>query len=66
MYKKYLLKCEEFVGIDIQDTDSWESKEYYFDTEKEMIDFVKNKWSFSIKIEAAFKMEKLDNDIFNR
>lgn len=58
MYKKYLLKCDELI------TGIWHHREYYFDTEEEMVDFAKKKSGFSFKVEAAFKLDKLDNNIF--
>lgn len=65
-YKKYMLECEEYVdrGTDSTDPDAWEQRTYYFDTEKEMVDFVKSKWDFLFKIMAAFKLDKLSNNIF--
>lgn len=59
MYKKYLLRCEEFTG------EHWECKEYYFDTEDEMVSFAKNCKNEMFKIESAFKLDKLNNDIFS-
>lgn len=58
MYKKYLLRCEEFTG------EHWERKEYYFDTEDEMVSFAKKCRNEMFKIESAFKLDKLNNDIF--
>lgn len=65
-YKKYMLECEEYVdrGTDSTDPEAWKPYTYYFDTEKEMIDFVKDKWGFLFKVVAAFKMDKLSNNIF--
>lgn len=58
MYKNYILKCEELV------VGEWHSGEYYFDTEEEMVKFVKGKCDSSFKVESAFKLDKLDNNIF--
>lgn len=64
MYKKYLLRCRELTGDDSYDPECWESRKYYFDTEEEMVEFVKKQLDFLFKVEAAFKLDKLDNDIF--
>lgn len=64
MYKKYLLRCSELTGDDSYDPDCLESRKYYFDTEEEMVEFVKKQLDFLFKVEAAFKLDKLDNDIF--
>ena len=64
MYKKYLLLCSELTGDDSYDPKCWESRKYYFDTEEEMDEFVKKQLDFLFKVEAAFKLDKLDNDIF--
>ena len=64
MYKKYLLLCSELTGDDSYDPKCWESRKYYFDTEEEMVEFVKKQLDFLFKVEAAFKLDKLDNDIF--
>lgn len=61
MYKRYLLKCrimyDSWLG-DYMDMD------FYFDTEEEMIDFIKNgNESFNpedIKVECAFELNKID------
>ena len=58
MYKSYLLKCDELI------TGIWHRREYYFDTEEEMVDFAKKESGSSFKVEAAFKLDKLDNNIF--
>ena len=58
MYKNYLLKCDELI------TGVWHHREYYFDTEEEMVEFAKKESSSSFKVEAAFKVDKLDNNIF--
>ena len=58
MYKNYILKCEELVS------GAWHSGEYYFDTKEDMVKFVKEKWGSSFKVESAFKLDKLDNNIF--
>lgn len=58
MYKNYLLKCYELI------TGIWHHREYYFDTKEEMVDFVKNESRSSFKVETAFKLDKLDNNIF--
>lgn len=64
MYKKYLLLCSELTGDDSYDSECWDSRKYYFDTEEEMVDFAKKKSDSSFKVEAAFKLDKLDNNIF--
>ena len=64
IYKEYLLRCQELLGNDSYDPGCWESKEYYFDTEEEMIEFVKQKFKWNFKIEVAFKLNKLSNNIF--
>lgn len=64
MYKKYLLLCSELAGDDSYDPECWDSRKYYFDTEEEMVEFVKKQLDFLFKVEAAFKMDKLDNIIF--
>ena len=53
-----MLKCEKLVvGV-------WHSEKYYFDTEEEMVKFVKGKSGSLFKVESAFKLDKLDNNIF--
>lgn len=64
MYKQYLLKGRKLIGDDSYDPETWQDIEYYFDTEKEMIEFVKKRSDFSFKVEAVFKIEKLSNNIF--
>lgn len=64
IYKEYLLRCQELLGDDSYDPEHWESKEYYFDTEEEMIEFVKQKSKWNFRIEVAFKLNKLSNNIF--
>lgn len=64
IYKEYLLRCQELFGNDSYDPECWESKEYYFDTEEEMIEFVKQKSKWNFRIEVAFKLNKLSNNIF--
>lgn len=64
MYKKYLLRCSELTGDDSYDSECWESRKYYFDTKEEMVEFVKKQLDFLFKVETAFKLDKLDNDIF--
>ena len=66
MYKKYMLKCSEFTSYvtTSDDPSGWNEKDYYFDTEEEMIDFVKSHLDFAFRVEAAFKLEQLSNDIF--
>ena len=64
IYKEYLLRCQELLGDDSYDPGCWESKEYYFDTEEEMIEFVKQKSKWNFRIEVAFKLNKLSNNIF--
>ena len=63
MYKQYLLECMEYQNGDSEDPDSWCYMKYYFDTEKEMIGFVKSHCN-CLRNKAAFKLEKLSNDIF--
>ena len=63
-YKEYLLRCQELLGDDSYDPECWEPKEYYFDTEEEMIEFVKQKSKWNFRIEVAFKLNKLSNNIF--
>lgn len=63
IYKEYLLRCQELLGDDSYDPGCWESKEYYFDTEEEMIEFVKQKSKWNFRIEVAFKLNKLSNNI---
>lgn len=66
MYKSYLLKRSEFVDYETtsDDPSGWSDKEYYFDTEEEMVEFVKSHLDFAFKVEAAFKLEQLNNNIF--
>ena len=52
MYKEYMLKFQ---------WDGNENETFYFDTEEQMIRFVKEN---NIKVEVAFKLEQLCNDIF--
>lgn len=65
MYKKFLLKCDVFNLY----TFKWESRDYYFDTEEEMVNFIKNGnevWKpDAIRVECAFKLEKIDIKIEN-
>ena len=60
MYKKFMLKCEIFNLY----TFEWESETLFFDTEEEMINFIKNGdevWKpDAIRVECAFKLEKID------
>ena len=68
-HKKYMLKCM----IKIDKLMDWHDEQFFFDTEEEMIEFVKGGYKdlgveeaeSHIKIESAFKLEKLDNSIFN-
>lgn len=67
-YKKYMLKCM----IKVDKIMDWHDEQFFFDTEEEMIKFVKEGYKelgidgteSHIKIESAFKLEKLDNNIF--
>lgn len=67
-YKKYMLKCM----IKVDKILDWHDEQFFFDTEEEMIKFVKEgykelaleKSEIHIKIESAFKLEKLDSNIF--
>ncbi len=64
-YKEYMLLCKEYVGSgDSEDIDSWENREYFFDTKAEMIGFVKSKPQFLLRVKAAFRLDKLSNNIF--
>ena len=60
MYKNFLVKCDVFNLY----TFDWEKRNYFFDTEEEVKNFIKNgDGNFkpdAIKIEAIFKMEKID------
>lgn len=60
MYKNFMLKCQIFNLY----TFEWESRNVFFDTEKEMLDFIKNGdevWKpDAIRVECAFKLEKID------
>ena len=60
MYKNFMLKCQIFNLY----TFEWESQNIFFDTEKEMLDFIKNGdevWKpDAIRVECAFKLEKID------
>lgn len=64
MYKEYMLICEIYddIGTDSEDPDAWNKMTLFFETEKDMIDFVKT--HLFIRIHAAFKLDKFDNDIF--
>ena len=67
-YKKYMLKCM----IKVDKIMDWHDEQFFFDTEEEMIRFVKEGYKelgiegteSHIKIESAFKLEKLDSNIF--
>ena len=70
-YKKYMLKC----AIKSDECIGWVDGQFFFDTEEELIEFVKHGYKkvygfddteCHIKIESAFKLEKLDNSIFNK
>ena len=63
MYKEYMLRCSVYEDGDSEDPDAWEEQTLYFDTEKEMKDHVRNH-SYAIRVIAAFKLTKLDNNIF--
>lgn len=66
--KKYMLKCM----IKVDKIMDWHDEQFFFDTEEEMIKFVKEGYKelgiegseSHIRIESAFKLEKLDNSIF--
>lgn len=60
-YKRYMLKCQERKSKDSETI--WNNNIYYFDSIKEAMDFVSNKSSDLLKIEAFFQIKKLDNDI---
>jgi hypothetical protein len=66
MYKQYLLKTSEFVSFETtcDDLSAWEDREYYFYTEEDMIAFVKSQLDPYFKVKAAFKIEKINNNIF--
>lgn len=55
MYKEYMLKCEiknEYTNPE------WNRREYYFDTEDEMREFIES-YGDGIRVEAMFKLEKI-------
>ena len=60
MYKNFMLKCQIFNLY----TFEWENQNRFFDTEEEMLDFIKNGdevWKpDAIKVECAFKFEKIN------
>ena len=56
MYKEWMLLCQWEINGNSKE------ERFFFETEEAMIKFVKN--SGNIKVEAAFKLEKLDNKIF--
>ena len=66
MYKKYMLKCSEFTSYitTSDDPSGWNEKDYYFNSEEEMVEFVKSHLDFAFRVEAAFRLEQLDNNIF--
>lgn len=59
MYKEYLLKCQIFNLYNLE----WKSEDFYFDSEEEMVNFIKNgNKDFKprdIRVEAMFKLERL-------
>lgn len=56
MYKEWMLLFQWEVNEELKD------ETFFFETEENMIKFVNE--SDNVKIEAAFKLEKLDNNIF--
>ena len=59
MYKEYMLIFQCAIKGEII------TNKFFFDTEEEMINFVRlSKITGNIKVESAFKLEKLDNNIF--
>ena len=59
MWKPFLLKCSVLNGDGI-----YHNENYYFDTQEEMVEFAKSHLGSDFRLEAAFKMEKLNSDIF--
>lgn len=64
MYKRFLLKCRIMYDSWLKD---YMDMEFYFDTKKEMINFIKNgNEDFSpenIKVESAFELNKIDIEL---
>lgn len=64
MYKKYMLSCMYFDA----DEGTWYHDNFFFGSEEDMIDFVKNGDDDfkpeDIKVEAAFELSELSRDIF--
>ena len=60
MYKNFMLKCQIFNLY----TFKWENQTFFFETEEEMIYFIKNgdkDWKpDAIRVECAFRIEKID------
>lgn len=63
VWKEYMLECQ-IVKEEIT------QERFFFDTQEEMIDFTKNGSTMlnikpdEIRIKSAFKLEKLDSNIF--
>ena len=55
MYKEYMLRCDIWNQLD----DVWENDTLFFDTEKEMREYIKSQDKM-IKIEAIFKLERIE------
>lgn len=55
MYKQYMLKFEGLNPLDA----IWEKGELYFDTEKEMREYIRSRGK-GIRVEAIFKLEKIE------
>lgn len=69
MYKKYMLLCEVYDGsngLSSDDPDAWKEEELYFDTQEELVEYVKDEMvsSYLFKFVAAFRMEQLDSELF--
>jgi hypothetical protein len=54
MYKEYMLKCDSWNPLD----GTWIKCELYFDTEKEMREYITSKGE-GIKVEVMFKLERI-------
>lgn len=66
-YKKYMLKCQEYQDYESDAEASragslWKNRILYFETEEDMKKFVRN--NSDIRVEAAFRLEQLNNNIF--
>lgn len=55
MYKEYMLKCDCWNPLDGE----WKQCELYFDTEKEMREFIESQGQ-GIKVEIMFKLTKIE------